>query len=347
LRPERKEQYTLTVSIVITVVTPYAVVQVSDMQVTAFADGTILSARQRKSMVLKGQQVIALFGWTGLATIGGHNTGQWLHGQLDAMRAIDLSLGDIAKALEDNATLHFATLPQTDKRCSLAIGGLFVTPVNTIEPFFCRVTNCEVGHSAKLLSRASVKFETDFTLISRTRRSKHPFILTISGDEQTASELPLYWHGIRGLLKRRVGTGQIAGACLQAALAISDRQERKKQKDPGFVKTVGRNLLVVGIDIASGAMQSLFFPEDGSQAQVLAADVLSPDVSTRDVVVESRVNADGDTEVRVRGWFKIDHLPGPTDPPMSLLTFSGFPSTPMIGIGGQPPASLDHTHEKG
>jgi len=169
----------------------------------------------------------------------------------------------------------------------------------------------------------------------------------VSGDEQTASELPLYWRGIRGLLKRRVGISQIAGACLQAARAVADKQEQKSQKDPRFVKTVGRNLLVVGIDSASGAIQSLFFPEDGSQAQALAADVLSADVSTRDVIVESRVNADGNTEVKVRGWFKIDHLPGPADPPMPLVTFSGFPSTPMIGIGGQSPASLDRTHEKG
>ena len=346
MRLNRKAKYTLNVSIVITAVTPYAVVQVSDMQVTAFKDGTILSARQRKSLALKGQRVVALFGWAGLATIGGHNTGQWLHGQLDAIRAVDLSLGDIAKALEDSATLHFATLPQTDKRCSFAIGGLFVTPVNNIEPFFCGVTNCEVGHSAKLASRASVKFETNLALISRTRRSKHPYILMVSGDEQTASELLLYWRGIRGLLKRRVGISQIAGACLQAARAVADKQEQKSQKDPRFVKTVGRNLLVVGIDSASGAIQSLFFPEDGSQAQALAADVLSADVSTRDVIVESRVNADGNTEVKVGGWFKIDHLPGPADPPMPLLTFSGFPSTPMIGIGGQSPASLDRTHEK-
>jgi hypothetical protein len=335
------------VSIVITAVTPYAVIQVSDMQITAFKDGTIVSARQRKSVVLKGQQVVALFGWTGLATIGGHNTGQWLHGQLDSMRAVDLSLVDIAKGLEDNATLHFATLPQTDKRCSFAIGGLCVTSLNTIEPFFCRVTNCEVGHSAKLSPRASVRFETSAALMSRTRRSKHPYVLAVSGDEQTASELPLYWHGIRGLLKRRAGINEIAGACLQAARAVAGKQEEKSQKDPRFVKTVGRNLLVVSIDVASGVMQSLFFPEDGSETQVLAADVLSADASARDVVVENRINADGNTEVKVKGWFKVDHLPGPDDPPMPLLTFSALPSTPMIGIGGQSPAAPDRTHEKG
>jgi hypothetical protein len=192
-----------------------------------------------------------------------------------------------------------------------------------------------------------VKFETSAKLISRTRRSKHPYVLAVSGDEQTASELPLYWHGIRGLLKRRAGINEIAGACLQAARAVADKQEEKSQKDPRFVKTVGRNLLVVGVDGASGVMQSLFFPEDGSQTQILAADVLSADVSTRNVVVENRINADGNTEVKVKGWFKVDHLPGPDDPPMPLLTFSGFPSTPMIGIGGQSPAALDRTHEKG
>jgi hypothetical protein len=150
-----------------------------------------------------------------------------------------------------------------------------------------------------------------------------------------------------GLLKRRAGINEIAGACLQAGRAVADKQEEKSQKDPRFVKTVGRNLLVVGIDGASGVMQSLFFPEDGSQTQILAADVLSADVSTRNVVVENRINADGNTEVKVKGWFKVDHLPGPDDPPMPLLTFSGFPSTPMIGIGGQSPAALDRTHEKG
>ena len=113
------------------------------------------------------------------------------------------------------------------------------------------------------------------------------------------------------------------------------------------MKTVGRNLLVVGIDGASGVMQSLFFPEDGSQTQILAADVLSADVSTRNVVVENRINADGNTEAKVKSWFKVDHLPRPDDPPMPLLTFSGFPSTPMIGIGGQSPAALDRTHERG
>jgi hypothetical protein len=316
------------VSIVITVVTPYAVVQVSDMQVTAFRDGTVLSGQQRKSIVLKGRRVLALFGWAGLATIGGHNTGLWLHSQLDAMRAVDVSIETIVKALADNATLHFATLPQTDKRCSFALGGLSVTAANTIEPFFCRVTNCEGENGVSLSSRASVKFGVGFMNVSRTRPSKHPYLVSVIGDEQTASELPLHWRGLRGLLNRRVGAGRIAGACIQTARAVADKQEERWRRDPAFVRTVGRNLLLVAIDNVGGAMRSLFFPEDGSSTQVLAADVLSADVNTRDVVINRRINADGNTEINLRGWFKVDHLPGPNDPPLPLVTFSTGPSMP-------------------
>jgi hypothetical protein len=319
------------VSIVITVVTPYAVIQVSDMQLTAFRDGTVLPERQRKSMVLKGSQVIGLFGWAGLATIAGHNTGQWLHGQLDAMHASNLSLEIIAKALADNATLHFATLPPTDKRCWFAVGGLFVTPARTIEPFFCRITNAEGGTAATTSGQSSIKFETSFSFMSRTRPSKHPYVVGVIGDELTASELPLYWQGLGSLLKRRADVGRIATACLQIARAIADKQEEKKQKNPRFVKTVGKNLLLVAIDNVGSSLRSLFFPEDGSSEEVLAADVLSADVNTRDVVVESQINAAGDTEIRLRGWFKVDQLPGPNEPPKTLLTFLTGP--PSIKLG--------------
>jgi hypothetical protein len=319
------------VSIVITVVTPYAVLQVSDMQLTAISDGTVLPERQRKSMVLKGSQVIGLFGWAGLATIAGHNTGQWLHGQLDAMHASDLPLQTIAKALADNATLHFATLPRTDKRCWFAVGGLFVAPSNAIEPFFCRITNAGGGTAVTTSGQSSVKFEISFGFVSRTKPSKHPYLVGVIGDERTSSELPLYWQGLGGLLKRRADVGRIASACLQIARAIADKQEKKKQKDPTFVKTVGKNLLLVAIDNVGGSLRSVFFPEDGSSEEILAADVLSADVSTRDVVVESQVNVAGDTEIRLRGWFKVDQLPGPNEPPKTLVTFLTGP--PSIKLG--------------
>jgi hypothetical protein len=65
-------------SILLSVATPYCATQISDMQVTGFADGRPLSQEQRKSIVYSGNNVRCLVGWTGLATIGSHNTGDWL-----------------------------------------------------------------------------------------------------------------------------------------------------------------------------------------------------------------------------------------------------------------------------
>jgi hypothetical protein len=320
------------VSIVITVATPYGVVQVSDMQVTAFSDGTIVLDRQRKSLVLRGEKIVALLGWVGLATIAGHNTGAWLHGQLDALRAVELPLDTFATILADSATLHFATLPRTDKRCTFAIGGVFVTPVNTIEPFFCSISNCEDRGTGRLSAHATVRFEPRFLLVSSRpeRRSRHPFMISVDGDEETAAELPLYWRGLRGLLKQRADMARIGRACLQIARAVATRQEEKAGNNSSYVRTVGKNFLLVGLDRASGALASAFFPEDGSVSQTLAADVVTSDLSARDVTVERRVNAQGHTEIKVKGLFKVDRLPADGEPPLPLLTFS----PEWIGIGG-------------
>jgi hypothetical protein len=124
LRKHAPDSDNQSVSIVISVVTPYAAVQVSDMQITAFKDGTVVSGQQRKSIIMQGSQAVFVIGWTGLATIANHNTGEWLHGQLDAMSAPILPLGTIVKTLADSATLHFATLPVTDKRSTIQLGRL-------------------------------------------------------------------------------------------------------------------------------------------------------------------------------------------------------------------------------
>jgi hypothetical protein len=331
------------VSIVITVTTPYGTVQVSDMQVTAFSDGTILSGRQRKSMVLRGDRVVALVGWVGLATIAGHNTGAWLHGQLEALRAVELTLDTLGRVLADSATLHFATLPKTDKRCAFAMGGICVTPANTIEPFFCSISNCEDRQTGRVSPHAFVRFEPRFVLMDSRleRRSSHPYMISVNGDEQTAAEMPLYWRGLRGLLKHRADLARLSSACLQIARAVAERQEEKARNDPAYVKTGGKDFLLVALDCASGALTSMFFPEDGSTAQALAADVVSADVSTRDVTIERRVNAEGDTEIKVRGWFKVDRLPDVDEPPRPLMTFS----PDWVGIGGNAPKKSSEEKE--
>jgi hypothetical protein len=292
------------VSLIITVVTPYAVVQVSDMQVTAFKDGTVVSGQQRKSIIMQGSQVVFVIGWTGLATVGNHNTGEWLHRQLDAMNAPSLPLETIVKSLADSATLHFATLPKMDKRSTFSLGGWFVTPINTVEPFSARITNCETDPVGTLSATASVKFEYGFGLRNPKKPpSKHPYMVTVTGDERTALELKTYWRGLRGLLKRLVDSSRISSACRQIALAVAMKQDEKKKKDAHYVKTVGKSLLAIEMD-SSGASQCFFFPEDGSSTLVLAADIVSAALSTKGVTMDRRLNKDGNVEIMVKGWFK-------------------------------------------
>ena len=60
---------------------------------------------------------------------------------------------------------------------------------------------------------------------------------------------------------------------------------------------------------------------------------MSADVSTRDVTMERRINAQGDTEIKVKGWFKVHRLPGIDEPPLTLMTLS--PEWVRIGSDAQ------------
>jgi hypothetical protein len=82
----------------------------------------------------------------------------------------------------------------------------------------------------------------------------HGFCVT--GDHKTASELRPHFLGLRGLLDRRADIDTISGARRQIALAIPAKQDEKKKADPTYVKTVGRNLLVLEVDLKSSNVQS-------------------------------------------------------------------------------------------
>ena len=201
-------------SILLSVATPYCATQVSDMQLTAFADGQPLPCQQRKSIAYSGENVRCLVGWVGLATIGNHNTGDWLRGQLDAISLGDPPLETFINALTVSATLHFATLSVKDRRCEFDIAGWFRVAQDSYVPFSAVVSNYE--HQPWKLSPAHrAAFHHEVTL--PTRRSKHHYVLSVSGYEESVKEMPLYFRGLRGLLKRGVGAATISRACRQIA----------------------------------------------------------------------------------------------------------------------------------
>jgi hypothetical protein len=288
-------------SILLSVATPYCATQVSDMQVTAFADGHPLSQEQRKSVVYCGDRVRCLVGWVGLAMIEKHNTGEWLHGQLDAIIPDDPPVEEFVNRLTNSATLHFATLNVRDKRCEFIVVGWFSIEQDRYIPFSATVSNYEVrpwevsaSHGPKFHYKMSVQ----------TRPSKHPYMLSVAGYEQAVREMPLYFRGLRGLLKRRAEVGVISGGCRQVAAAIAAMQTRKRAANPRFIKTVGDAQLTVEMDL-DGAVNT-FSSRDGVVAHSLPADAIYPVITTRDMRVDRAVDADGTIRLHVRGWIKVN-----------------------------------------
>jgi hypothetical protein len=83
-------------SIVITVVTPNVVVQVSDIRLTYF-NGKPHEKKQRKSALVVGTDAAFVIGWTGFAesTDKEFNTGDWLFRTLNHIKAYEKPLVDI------------------------------------------------------------------------------------------------------------------------------------------------------------------------------------------------------------------------------------------------------------
>jgi hypothetical protein len=203
-----------------------------------------------------------------------------------------------------DSTFQFALLPKSDKRCAFTLAGWGLTVHQKTEPFLCRITNFTSSTYEKT-SKASVVFKCGFLFRNPKLPSKHRYIISATGDDKTASELKVYFRGLRGLLKRHADVARISCACRQIARAVERRQEEKKKADPTFVKTVGRDLLALEMDVKKGTVQSRYFPENATSYDLIA-DILTPTVSTKDVLTDSAINAAGKKEFSIKGWFKIN-----------------------------------------
>jgi len=271
------------------------------MQVTAFADGQPLSQKQRKSIVYSGNNVRCLVGWTGLAIIDSHNTGDWLHGQLDAIIADDPTFPIFMEALANSATLHFATLKVKDKRCEFNIVGWFRVPSGQYAAFSAIIFNYD-SHLWELSAGHGAMFRS--AVRAQTCPSKRACMYSVSGYEAAVREMPLYFRGLRGLLKRRVSADVISGACRQIAAKIAARQAERKAANPKFTKTVGDSQLTVELDI-SGSVNT-FSSKDGIVTHGLPADIVHSIITTNDMQVDRTVDADGTIRLHIKGWIKVN-----------------------------------------
>jgi hypothetical protein len=112
-------------SIVITVLDPKKLIQVSDTLVTKFTDHSVMSDIARKTILVLGSKTKFVVGWVGLAidATGRHETGRWLWETLVKMDAVELTIKQIASGLASAATSDFANLQAADKRLSVVMAG--------------------------------------------------------------------------------------------------------------------------------------------------------------------------------------------------------------------------------
>src|SRR6266852_2746835 len=112
-------------SIVITVLDPKSVVQVSDTLVTGILNKSVLSEITRKTIVVLGNKAKFVVGWVGLAidTTGRHETGRWLWETLVKMDAVELTIDEIATRLASAATNKLAHLQAANKCLGIVMAG--------------------------------------------------------------------------------------------------------------------------------------------------------------------------------------------------------------------------------
>jgi hypothetical protein len=105
-------------------------------------------------------------------------------------------------------------------------------------------------------------------------------------------------------VKRRVPIEVISSACRQTALAVRRQQEKQRERDERYKVTIGKSHLTLEMD-AVGGVQT-YSSEDGVVTKSFPADIVSPELSTKDMTVERTVDDVGNIHLNVKGWVKAN-----------------------------------------
>ncbi|HUV70001.1 MAG TPA: hypothetical protein VMW15_10095 [Terracidiphilus sp.] len=217
---------------------------------------------------MMGKQANFVLGWVGLATLGNHNTGDWIFQRLYEMNAVDLPLDQIARNLTDSATRDFAALPvsSAEGRCHFVLGG-WHKDSGPPKPFTCVIFNDFIFHPAQgqnlaTFSRAAQATQSFFYSIATFQEVKRPFYVFPIGDFQPKT-LRSHFSGLKSLMKKGAETAAISAVCRQIALEAARH-----------TTTISRNLISIEMD-NKGRVRNSYYSEDGAEA-MLIPDILSP-----------------------------------------------------------------------
>jgi len=152
--------------------------------------------------------------------------GDWLHAQLEVLSREDPPLEVFIESLANSATLQFAMLPKTDKRCEFSLAGWFAVGANRYACFASTISNFEI-YPWQLSASHGPIFR--HSTAAQKPQSKHCYFVSISGDETMAKELRTQNRSLLRLLKRGVSISVISDKCRHMAAAVAARQSDKKQ----------------------------------------------------------------------------------------------------------------------
>lgn len=262
-------------SIVVTVLDPDKVVQVSDTRVTRFKDKSVLSETARKTIIVLGSKAKFVVGWIGFAadTPERHETGLWLYEALVRMDAVDLTIDEIATRLASAATNELAHLQAANKCLGIVMAGW------DSEPFVATVSNyLEVKNKRKpddsvkthhipsvTETQCSTTFKPDIQRYAK--KTKRDYLVVVLGD--LSSRLKSHFTGLKKQLKKNAVASEITPVCRQIALEASTHTD-----------TIGRTL--IGAELSRTGKSTCTYYSENGKPEILIPPMLTLRGSSRD-----------------------------------------------------------------
>ena len=188
-------------TLIVTAATAQYFAQVSDRRLT-LSNGDLHDDKTNKAVVLFCQDAAVALAYTGVARIGGTPTDQYLTDLLMNLKAPQLPLAEVARALEDQLTERFqmADMQRWVAPCRrLTIVGVGLGSAD--QKFLYRASNFQ--QKAATFREAQARFQGELFVAHQPPRSqdRRPFILMTSGDDSAVSERVRL--KLRALRKRR------------------------------------------------------------------------------------------------------------------------------------------------
>jgi hypothetical protein len=243
------------VTLNITLVTQYAVVQASDRRMTT-VDGGVEDDDANKAVVVRCSDGILAVTFTGIGKAGNERVDLWLGRLLLDAGLPELSVKDVPEAMSKAATDWFSTFPgHWEKRHIFTIAGL-LRKDGSAKPVVWYVHNC-LGHDGSMLAVADNGFK-----VNRFDPTGRKAALSITGLAQAVSRND----------RRRLQAG------LRSAKRIEDTEKalvlciRRAADKPQWRWGIGSNCMVVSLGrrLEARAMYYPASPEEGARGPLFA-----------------------------------------------------------------------------